>query len=183
VAMKINGADISHKTEIDGVELGVATPGDAERVYDELVARVKKAAPSASPDGVIVAPMVTGGVETILGVQVDPVFGPAVMFGLGGVFTEVFEDVSFRLAPVDRDEALRMIAETRGSKLLKGVRGRPPSDVDALADALVALSRFAADHAGALASVDLNPFMVLPEGEGAVALDCLVVPKAAEGAG
>ena len=177
VVMKINGADISHKTEIGGVELNVATADDARRLYDELLSRVKIRAPDAHPDGVIVAPMIGGGVETTLGVQVDPVFGPAVMFGLGGVFVEVLHDVVFRLAPFGRDEAMRMISGINGAKLLHGVRGRPPSDVDALADALVALSRFAADHADTLASVDLNPFVVLPEGQGAVALDCLVVPK------
>jgi acyl-CoA synthetase (NDP forming) len=124
--------------------------------------------------------MVSGGVEAILGVQIDPVFGPAVMFGLGGVFVEVFKDVSFRLAPFDKAEALRMVEETKGAKLLRGVRGKPAADMDALADALAKLSRFAAANAGSLSSVDLNPFVVLPEGQGAVALDSLVVPKIAE---
>lgn len=180
VVMKINGADISHKTEIGGVELNVATPNDAHRLYDELLSRVKRHAPDAQPTGVIVAPLIKGGVETILGVQVDPVFGPAVMFGLGGVFVEVFQDVVFQIAPFGRDEAMRMISGIKGARLLQGVRGRPISDVDALADALVALSQFAAGHADTLVSVDVNPFMVLPEGLGAVALDCLVVPKGAE---
>ncbi len=180
VAMKINGAGIAHKTEIGGVELNVATPEGAGQLYDELQTRVTKQAPDARPDGVIVAPMIGGGIETILGVQVDPVFGPAVMFGLGGVFVEVFEDVSFRLAPFDHEEALAMIGETRGAKLLRGVRGRPSADMDALANALVALSRFAAAHGDALASVDLNPFLVLGEGQGCLALDCLVVPGGVE---
>lgn len=176
VAMKINGPDIAHKTEIGGVELNI-TPGNAARVFTELMARVKKAAPSSHPDGVIVAPMTTGGVEAILGVQIDPVFGPAVMFGIGGIFTEVFEDVAFRMAPFGKDDALAMIRETRGVKLLEGVRGRPPCDIDALAGALVALSQFAAAHADEIDSVDLNPCLVMPEGEGIVALDALVVPK------
>jgi acyl-CoA synthetase (NDP forming) len=180
VAMKINGDDINHKTEIGGVELNIATPDDAHRLYDGLLNRVTKHSPDAQPRGVIVAPMIAGGVETILGVQVDPVFGPAVMFGLGGVFVEVFQDVVFRLAPIDRDEAMRMISGIKGARLLQGVRGRPMSDVDALADALVALSRFAAGHADTLASIDVNPFVVMPEGHGAVALDCIVVPKGAE---
>jgi acyl-CoA synthetase (NDP forming) len=101
-----------------------------------------------------------------------------VMFGLGGVFVEVFEDVAFRLAPIDREEALRMIGETRGAKLLHGVRGKAPADIDAIADAIAALSKFGAAHGPALASVDLNPFVVLPKGHGAVALDALVVPAA-----
>jgi len=177
VALKINGADISHKTEIGGVELSVATPDDAHELFDLVQSRVKKQAPNAHPDGVIVTPMIGGGIETILGVQVDPVFGPAIMFGLGGVFVEVFQDVVFRLAPFDREEAMEMILSIKGAKLLQGVRGGPPCDLDALADALAALSRFAASHAHTLASVDINPLVVLPKGQGAVALDCLVVPK------
>lgn len=179
VAMKINGADISHKTEIGGVALNVTTPDEARRIYDELLNRVTKNAPGIQSTGVIVAPMIPGGVETILGVQVDPVFGPAIMFGLGGVFVEVFQDVVFRLAPFNRDEALKMISGIKGVRLLLGIRGGPPSDIDALADALVALSQFAASHADTLASIDVNPFVVLPKGQGAVALDCLVVPKEA----
>ncbi len=180
VALKINGAAFAHKTEIGGVMLGIDMPQDAAAAYGEILARARRANPDAGDDGVIVAPMVSGGVEAILGVQIDPVFGPAVMFGLGGVFVEVFKDVSFRLAPFDKAEALRMVEETKGAKLLRGVRGKPAADMDALADALAKLSRFAAANAGSLSSVDLNPFVVLPEGQGAVALDSLVVPKIAE---
>lgn len=174
VALKINGPDFSHKTEVDGVSLGVAAE-DAAAAYTELLARVQAAAPNCEAREAIVAPMVTGGVETILGIQSDPVFGPAVMFGLGGIFTEVFRDVAFRLAPFGRDEALALIEETKGSRLLRGHRGRPPCDIEALAEALVDLSRFAADHSDRLGSVDLNPFIVQPEGQGCMALDCLVV--------
>jgi len=177
VAMKINGPAIAHKTEVGGVELNVATPDDAARVFQDLMTRVKKAAPGSHPDGVIVAPMTSGGVEAILGVQVDPVFGPAVMFGLGGIFTEVFEDVAFRMAPFGREDALAMIRETKGLKLLEGARGQAPCDIGALADALVALSRFATAHADEIDSVDLNPCLVMPEGQGIVALDALIVPK------
>lgn len=180
VALKINGAAFAHKTEIGGVMLGLDTPETTARAFDEIVSRAGKAQPDATHEGVIVAPMIAGGVEAILGVQIDPVFGPAVMFGLGGVFVEVFKDVSFRLAPFDKTEALRMIEETKGAKLLKGVRGKPAADIDALADALVNLSTFAAANADNLSSVDLNPFVVLEEGKGAVALDALVVPKAAD---
>jgi acyl-CoA synthetase (NDP forming) len=178
IAMKINGADICHKTEIGGVELNVASPEDAARVHGTLMARMKELAPQSHPDGVIVAAMATGGVEVILGVQVDPVFGPAVMFGLGGIFAELFEDVAFRMAPFDRDAALAMVGNIKGAKLLEGVRGKPALDVHAIADALVSLSEFAAAHADELASVDLNPCLVMENG--IVALDALVVPKAVE---
>ena len=112
----------------------------------------------------------------ILGVQHDPTFGPVVMCGLGGVFVEVLADVSFRPAPFDVAEAHRMLRELQGYPLLAGARGRPPGDVDALADALAALSRFAAAHAGQLDSAELNPVMVRPAGQGVVALDALIAP-------
>ena len=123
-------------------------------------------------------PMIRGGIETILGVQVDPVFGPAVMFGLGGVFVEILGDVAFRLAPFGLDEANRMIREIEGFKMLAGVRGAPPVDIEALAEALVRLSVLADVEAERIEGIDVNPFLVLPEGQGAVALDALVVPRA-----
>ena len=137
----------------------------------------RAAGSGARPDGVLVAPMVAGGVETILGVQRDPLFGPAVMFGLGGVFVEALDDVVFRLAPFGLDEARRMIREIKGFKVLQGLRGAPPADLDALAEALARLSALAATGAERIESIDVNPFLVLPEGQGAVALDALIVPR------
>jgi hypothetical protein len=122
--------------------------------------------------------MVSGGVETIMGVQQDPTFGPVVMFGLGGIFVEVLKDVAFRVAPFDEQEAHRMMRELRGFPVLEGVRGRPRGDLDATAAALAALSRFATTHRDSLQSAELNPVLVLPEGQGLVALDALIVPKA-----
>ena len=116
-----------------------------------------------------------GGVETVIGVVCDPVFGPAVMFGLGGVFVEVLKDVTFRLAPFGVDEAHRMIDEIAGRAMLDGVRGAPPADIAALAEALSKLSVFAAENADRIETIDVNPFIVLPEG--AVAVDALIVPK------
>ena len=121
--------------------------------------------------------MVAGGVETIVGVVQDPTFGPVVMFGLGGVFVEVLKDVTFRVAPFDVAEAQRMIREIRGFAVLEGVRGAPPADVDALASMLSALSRFAAANADLIESIDLNPVRVMPEGQGVVPLDALLVPE------
>ena len=107
----------------------------------------------------------------------DPVFGSVVMVGSGGILAEMLDDVSFRKAPIDHAEAKRMIAELAVARVLEGVRGRPRCDIDALADALAALSRFAAAHAEVVESVDVNPFVVLPEGEGGLALDALIVEK------
>ena len=122
--------------------------------------------------------MIGGGVETILGIHRDPVFGPVVMFGLGGVLVEALNDVSFRVAPFDEAEARRMVFELKGRAILEGIRGARPCDLPALFSALAALSRFAATHADAIESVDINPFVVLPEGQGAVALDALIIPRA-----
>ena len=117
------------------------------------------------------------GVECILGVRRDPVFGPVVMVGSGGVLAEVLDDVAFRKAPIDCAEAKRMIAELKGARVLEGIRGRPRCDVDALAGAVAALSRFAAAHADVVESVDVNPFVALPEGKGGLALDALIVER------
>ncbi len=178
VAMKISSPDIAHKTEIGGVMLGVATADEARTAAMTLMANAQSRAPRARLDGILVSPMVKDGVETILGVVRDPVFGPVVMFGLGGVFVEVLEDVTFRAAPFGVDEARRMIREIRGFALLKGVRGAPPADLDALAELLAHLSRFAAANADTIQSIDLNPVRVMSKGRGVAALDALIVPRA-----
>lgn len=175
VVMKIASPDILHKTEIGGVLVNV-TSGDAvAEGHDTLIARATDRAPGARIEGVIVTPMAPEGTEVIVGMSRDPVFGPAVMFGLGGIHVEVLKDVSFRLAPFDRPEAMAMIDEIRGRALLSGVRGAAAADVDALADVLVALSRFAAANADRLDTIDLNPVRLLPEG--LVILDALVVGR------
>lgn len=177
VVLKIVSPDIEHKTEIGGVLVGVADRKAVEAGYATLIERAAQHRPDARIEGVLVAPMAKKGVEVIVGVSRDPVFGPAVMFGLGGVHVEVLKDVTFRLAPFGRDEAKRMIDEIRGRALLSGVRGAPASDVDALADLLVRISEFAAAHADDIETIDLNPVIAWPKGEGAVALDALVVPR------
>ena len=177
VAMKILSPDIEHKTEAGGVALGIA-PENAAEEHDALVARTRAHDANAEIRGTLVAPMVSG-IECILGMRRDPVFGPVVMVGSGGVLAELIGDVAFRKAPIDRAEARRMIAELRGTGVLEGARGRPRCDIDALADAVAALSRFAAAHADTVESVDVNPFVVLPEGEGGMALDALIVDRTA----
>ena len=180
VAMKLNAPGLAHKTEIGGVLLDLATVEAVRDGYEALLARAARS--GARPDGILVAPMIAGGVETILGVQRDPLFGPAVMFGLGGVFVEALDDVTFRLAPFGIDEARRMIREVKGFKVLQGARGRPPADLEALAEALARLSVLAAAGAERIESIDVNPFLVLPEGQGALALDALIVLRRSESA-
>jgi acyl-CoA synthetase (NDP forming) len=178
VVLKVVSAAIQHKSEVGGVRLRLADAAAVREAYDGILASVAAKAPGATIDGVMVAPMLSGGVETILGVHDDPVFGPVVMFGLGGIFVEVLKDVTFRVAPFGVDEARRMIAEVKGYPLLEGVRGQPPADVEALAKALALLSVFAHRNRETVAGIDLNPFLVLPKGQGAIALDALVQPKA-----
>lgn len=180
LVLKIVSPDIAHKTEVGGVLVGLKSLEEAEKGYETLLKNVAGKAPDARIEGVLVAPMISGGVETIAGIVRDPVFGPVVMFGLGGVFVEVLKDVTFRAAPFDVEEAHRMIREIRGYPMLEGVRGAPPADVDALADMLSALSRFAAANADAIESVDLNPVRVLEKGRGVAALDALIVPAGAD---
>jgi acyl-CoA synthetase (NDP forming) len=177
VAMKVLSPDIAHKSDVGGVRLGVRDATEAAAAYGAMLAEVRAEAPAARVTGALLSPMVTGGVETVLGVVRDPVFGPLVMFGLGGVFVEAFRDVAFRLAPVDRAGAVSMLRSIKGSALLRGVRGRPAVDEDALADALVALSRFAVAQENGVESAEINPFLALPRG--GVGLDAVVVRRTA----
>ncbi|WP_301592221.1 acetate--CoA ligase family protein [Sabulicella glaciei] len=171
VVMKILSDDIPHKTEVGGVLLGVA---DAEAVragFSELMRRAGAVRPEARLDGVLVAPMLRGGVETIIGTQRDPAFGPMVMFGLGGVSVELFADVAFASAPLTPERAGALVDSVRGARLLEGWRGAAPCDRAALVSALVAVSELAAAEE-AVESVEVNPLLVRPDG--AFALDALV---------
>lgn len=173
--MKIVAAEILHKTEIGGVILNVTSAEAAADAYDALMQRAHMACSDVKDVSVLVTPMIQGGIETVLGVSNDPLFGPVVMCGLGGVLIEVLRDVTFRLAPFDEDEARRMIDEIRSRAVLDGVRGAEASDIDTLARALSQLSIFAAANVQTIQSVDVNPFVVLSSG--AVALDALIIPK------
>ncbi|MEM7500299.1 MAG: acetate--CoA ligase family protein, partial [Pseudomonadota bacterium] len=174
VAMKIVSPDILHKTEAGGVALGVGT-ADAAAVFEHLMGSARAYAPQARLDGVMVSPMVPAGVDCILGAKNDPVFGPVVLFGLGGIFTEVLGDIAFRRAPFDAATAREMIAELKGKALLEGARGAAPSDIVALSNAVARFSALAAALGDAVESVEINPLRALPEG--CVALDALIVRK------
>ncbi len=174
VALKIDSPDIAHKTDVGGVRLGLADAAAVRRAFDEMIAEVRRRAPGARVDGCAVQPMAAGGVEMILGVKRDPLFGPAVVCGFGGVLVEILRDVAVRVPPFDRAEARAMLGELRGHALLRGARGRPPADVDALADAVVRLGALAAS--GRVHALDLNPLLVLPAGRGVVAVDWLIEP-------
>jgi acyl-CoA synthetase (NDP forming) len=171
--MKIASPDILHKTDVGGVKLGVEGADAAESVFEQIITIAKAQVPGARIDGVLVSPMVADGLDCILGAKIDPVFGPMVMFGLGGVFTEVLKDISFRRAPVSKKTALGMIDDLKGAVLLKGARGSEPADLDALSDAISRFSVFAAAHADAIESIEINPIRALQRGS--VGLDALIV--------
>ncbi len=177
VVMKVLSADITHKSDIGGVVLGIRNQDEAGAAYDQIFKAVGCAAPSAHVEGVLVAPLVRGGVECIIGARRDPALGPLVMLGSGGVNVELLGDVAFRLAPLSHEQAHEMIGELKIAPLFQGFRGAPLADVEALADALVRISQFALLAGDKLDSVELNPFMVLPEGQGALALDAVVLAR------
>jgi acyl-CoA synthetase (NDP forming) len=167
VAMKASSAAIAHKSDRGLVQLGLESATAVRHAYAELAPHT---------DGsVLVSDMVEGGVECVVGVSQDDLFGPVVMFGLGGLFVEIFEDVAFRVPPFDASEARRMIDEVRGSALLRGARGRAKADVKAVVDTIMKVQRLAVDNEGRLAELDINPLAVLSKG--VVALDALVVTR------
>jgi acyl-CoA synthetase (NDP forming) len=174
-AVKIASPDIPHKTEIGGVKLNIRTRTELQSAIGEVLQNARTKAPHAKIEGVIVSEMVTGGFELLAGALNDPVFGPVLVVGAGGIYAEAFGDKSLRLAPFDEDTAREMIGELKCSAILRGVRGQAPLDVDAVARVLSALSRFAWDNRDTIAEVDVNPLFALPNG--AVAADALIIAR------
>lgn len=180
VVLKVLSPDIAHKTEAGGVAIGLR---DAEAVREAIArmeASVSAYAPDARRDGWLVTPFAPQGVELIAGISRDPVFGPVVMVGMGGIHAEILRDVAVQAAPVDLAEAEAMIRSLKLFPVLDGARGRPKADVKAAARTVAALSAFAAAHVDSVAEIDINPLLVLPEGHGVLALDALIVPVAKE---
>lgn len=178
VVLKIASEDIAHKTEIGGVALNLHTDEAVRQAYARLMANASQHAPQARLDGVLVAPMVKGGVELIAGVSRDPVFGPVVMVGIGGIHAEILKDVAVQVAPVSEDEAIEMLRGLKMFPLLDGARGQPKTDLAAAAYTVARLSEFACRHAENVAEIDMNPILVRPEGEGVLVLDALIIPTA-----
>ncbi len=177
VVLKVQSPDIAHKTEAGGVRIGLASAGEVERAFEEIVTSARGHAPHATIEGILVQEMVVDAVEVIVGINNDPLFGPAIMVGLGGIFIEVLKDVAFRLAPITLSVAHEMIRQIKGYTLLIGARGRPRGDLEALADVLCRMSAMAVDLKGELAELDINPLFVLPAGRGVIAGDALIKPR------
>jgi len=180
VALKVQSPDVPHRTEARALRLDVASDGELAAAFDEVLANARAYNKSARIEGVLVQEMVKDGLEAILGVTNDPLFGPAVMFGLGGIFAEVLKDVSFRLAPVTPSVAREMIEEIKGYAVLAGARGRPRADVDALVDVIMRLAALAVDLKDSVSELDINPLFVFPARRGVKAADALIRPKTRE---
>jgi acyl-CoA synthetase (NDP forming) len=175
IVMKGQSPDVPHKTEAGLVRLNIEDASQLRRTFDALKKNLYAYDPGATFEGVLIQQMITpDAVETILGISRDPVFGPTIVLGLGGVFVELVKDAVLKLPPLSHAEALNMIRSLKGRKVLEGFRGKPFADIDALADTIVQLARMAVDLKGVLSALDLNPLMVLPQGQGVVAADVLM---------
>lgn len=163
LVMKIVSDQIIHKTEAGGIKLNIGSKEEVEETFELLVYNAKKYDPDAVIDGVLVSPMAASGVEVIVGGLRDSQFGPVVMFGLGGVFVEIFKDVQFRLAPLSKDEALSLIRSIKGFPLLDGARGQQPVDINALAEVIVNIGNYLNENED-VREIDLNPLVCYPDG-------------------
>ena len=163
VVLKIISPQILHKTDIGGVILNINDEQELKTRYSTLLSEMERKKPSAEIRGVLIEKMMPPSTEVIVGGLCDSQFGPSIMFGIGGIFTEIYEDVTFRVAPIDRGDALQMISELKGSKLLEGVRGNPPADIEAIIHVLLNVSKLMMEH-DEVDQLDLNPVIVYKEG-------------------
>ncbi len=174
--LKVASADIPHKTELGALRIGLRDRDEVQSAYEEMLAAVQEKKPDARIEGVLVQKQIKG-VECLLGISRDEQIGPTLVMGLGGVFVEILADVAIRIPPISSAEARRALESLKGAKVFSGVRGAPPADLEALADMAARLSWLAHDLRDELAELDLNPVVVLPQGQGAFAVDALVVVR------
>ncbi|OPX84304.1 MAG: succinyl-CoA synthetase subunit beta [Pelotomaculum sp. PtaB.Bin104] len=174
VVLKIDSPDIPHKTEAGGVKTNLDTPDKVEAAFTDIINAVKTFKPDARIRGIQVQEMLTGGIEIIAGINRDPVFGPVILFGLGGIFVEALADISLRVAPLTITDAREMIQEIKGFRVLSGLRGAPPADLEAIVDVLLKLSRLALDYPQ-ITELDINPLFVFEKGRGVKAADVLII--------
>jgi acyl-CoA synthetase (NDP forming) len=176
VAMKIISPQILHKSDVGGIRLNLETEIDVANEYERLFMDLQRKLPQAKLEGVLIEQMAPRGQEVIVGMRRDPGFGPLVMFGLGGIYVELFKDVSFRVAPVSEQDALEMIHETQAGRLLTGFRGQPKADLKAVVDCICRLGQLALDFPE-IEEAEVNPLLVFAKGEGALALDGRVITR------
>jgi len=178
VVLKVNSPDIPHKSDVGGVMLNLKTRDEVVAAYDTIMERVHAAlGTDIAIDGILVLKMEQYTAETLIGLKYDPRFGPAIAFGLGGIFVEVFKDVALRVAPLDRSEARDMLQDIRGKKILDGARGGEPADQDAIIDTILKISNLSLELKDYLSELDINPLFACPKGKGAKAGDALIVLK------
>jgi len=177
VVLKIDSPDITHKSEARAIRLGVNSEEEILQRYEEIIENAEKYDPKARINGVLVQEMIHGGTEVIVGMSQDPQFGPTIAFGLGGIFVEVLKDISLRVAPLTESDAELMVRETKGYQILRGLRGKNRSDIEAVVDVLMKISRLAVDWKDYISEIDINPLIVFNKGHGVNALDALVVLK------
>lgn len=170
VVLKIVSPVLLHKSEAGGIRLNLLNQQQVREACEEMFSQVRRTFPQAPIEGVLVEQMAPKGYEVIVGMRRDPTFGPLIMFGLGGIYVELLTDVAFRIAPLARQQALEMIQETRAGKLLAGLRGQPPADIEAVADCILRLGRLALDFPE-ISEIEMNPLLVFDRGKGAAALD------------
>jgi acyl-CoA synthetase (NDP forming) len=176
LALKGMSPQLLHKTDVGIVRLNLKNREEVVVAYREIVEKIK-AQPGALCEGVLVQEMVQSGTEIMVGISQDPQFGPTVAFGLGGIFVEALGDIVLKIAPVSRRDALAMISGIKGTRVLQGIRGRPPVDREALVDLIMRVSRIATDHESQLRELDLNPVIVFGQGLGLKVVDALAVLK------
>lgn len=170
--LKIVSPEVTHKSDVGGVKLGLESADEVAAAFEEIVAAVKAAQPDASIEGVAVQTMAPAGTEVIVGMSKDSQFGPVMMFGLGGIFVEVLKDVAFRIVPLEPKDAREMVREIKGYPVLEGVRGQPPADLAALEKLILQVSAFVEAHPE-IEELDLNPVFAYPDG--VLAVDARIV--------
>lgn len=177
LVMKIESADIPHKSDAGGVKLNIQSEEDVKKAYDEIIDSVAKYNPNAKINGILIQEMLPKGTELIIGVNNDPLYGPMILCGLGGVFVEIFKDVALYPAPLNHNEALEMVKSLKGYPLLTGYRGSNELDIDALVDLIVKVSDFAVANKETVAEIDINPVFLYEKGEGLSVADSLIILK------
>jgi acetyltransferase len=175
VVLKADSPDLPHKTELGLIKAGLNSKAELESALRDMEQKLQHMKKPASFKGFLVQEMVQGGVEVIIGITREPQMGPVLLFGLGGIFTEVMKDFSLRVCPVSRADVREMVREIKGFRLLEGFRGSPPADVSALEKALLDVSRLAMAMQDRVREIDINPLLVLPKGQGVRAIDALFV--------
>ncbi len=174
VVLKIVSSDLLHKSEAGGIRLNLTNDRAVQAAYEEMFESLRRTHPQAKLEGALVEKMAPRGHELIVGMRRDPAFGPLVMFGLGGIYVELFGDVAFRVAPMTRQDAYEMIYQTKAGKLLSGLRGQPPADIDMVVDCILRLGQLALDFPQ-IEEIEMNPLLVFERGKGAIALDARAI--------